>query len=240
MVVRAAGDEDVAQRLQLGREGDGVLDDLVLVGLVLWRLRLLQRRRQSRDGVVVRAALEPREDGEVDGGAEAGVVLFRLLGGVWGSSLAVEDHGAARPSERLVRRRRHDVGRVERRRDHAGGDEAGNVRHVGEEPRVVLVGDGLELVVVQKTRIRRRARDDQLGPVQTRVRRQGVVVDQSRRLVEAERERFKEDGRRRNLLLRRLVAVREVAAVRQVQRHDALVRLQQRRVDLEIRRRAAQ
>lgn len=49
-------------------------------------------------------------------------------------TLAEEDHRPAGAAQRLVRRRRDDVGVLERRRDEAGGDEPGDVRHVGQEP----------------------------------------------------------------------------------------------------------
>ncbi len=80
----------------------------------------------ARGRVVVRAALEAGEHRAVD---RRGV---RLL---------AEDHAAARAAERLVRRRRDDVGDADRRRMHPGGDEACDVRDVGREDRADLVGD---------------------------------------------------------------------------------------------------
>ena len=50
--------------------------------------------------------------------------------------LAEEDHGAARPPQALVRRSGDDVGVLKRRRHQAGGDEAADVGHVGQEPRL--------------------------------------------------------------------------------------------------------
>ena len=49
-------------------------------------------------------------------------------------TLAEEDHGAARAAQRLVRCGRDDVGVLKGRRDEAGGDEARDVGHVGQEP----------------------------------------------------------------------------------------------------------
>ena len=51
------------------------------------------------------------------------------------------DHAAARAAQRLVRRRRDDVGDADRRRVRAAGDEPGDVRDVGGEDRADLVGD---------------------------------------------------------------------------------------------------
>ena len=61
------------------------------------------------------AHLQRGEDGVVD--------LRREVG-------AAEDHAAAGAPQRLVCRRRDDVGVLERRRHDARGDEARDVRHV--------------------------------------------------------------------------------------------------------------
>ena len=54
-------------------------------------------------------------------------------------ALAIEDHGATRPPQRLVRRGGHNIGVVERRLDDARGDEARDVRHVEQEETLVGV-----------------------------------------------------------------------------------------------------
>jgi hypothetical protein len=51
-------------------------------------------------------------------------------------------------------------------------------------------------------------------------------------LPSTKKPHLEEDGRRADLLAIGLVAVAQVAAVRQVERHDAVVRLQERGVDL--------
>ncbi len=80
----------------------------------------------GRDDVHERAALRAREDGAVD--------LPGQLG-------AAEDEAAARAAQRLVRRRRDDVGVREGAGVQPGRHEAGDVGHVDEEQRVVGVGD---------------------------------------------------------------------------------------------------
>ena len=60
---------------------------------------------------------------------------------VLGELLAAEHHAAARPAQRLVRGRRDEIGVRHRARMLAGGDEAGDVRHVGHHERADVVGD---------------------------------------------------------------------------------------------------
>jgi len=139
-------------------------------------------------------------------------------------ALAVEDHGAARPAQRLVRRGRDHVRVLEGRRHDARGHEARDVRHVGHEHGRVLIADGAHAGVVNVTRVGTRASYNELGAEQRSVLLEAVVVDQTRVLIQAVRHALEEDGRGRDLLVAKLVAVRQVSAVRQVQRHDALVR----------------
>ena len=154
--------------------------------------------------------------------------------------LAVEDHGAARAAERLVRGGGDDVGGVEGRRDHLGRHEAADVRHVGEHVGAVLVADGANAVVVNEPRVRRRARHDELRAVELRVGLHRVVVDDAGLVHEAVREGLEVGAHGGDLLGRRLVAVRQVAAGGQVQCHDAVLRLQHGRVGLEVGRRPGQ
>mmetsp|Transcript_3376 Transcript_3376/g.10447 ORF Transcript_3376/g.10447 Transcript_3376/m.10447 type:complete len:478 (+) Transcript_3376:332-1765(+) len=226
VIVGAAGDERVAASGEGLGEGLGVGDDLSLVVDVFRRGRLAQGGRERGDGVVVGPALESGEDGEVDGSLE-----------VVPGALPVEDHRAARPPQRLVRRGGDDVRVVEGGGDDVGGDQARDVSHVGEQKGAVLVGDLSHSRVIYQPRVRRGARDDELRPKEPRRRGHRLVVDDPGRLVESVRHGLEKNRRCRDLLRRRLISVREVAAVRQVQRHDPLVRLQQRRVHLEVRRR---
>ena len=64
--IGASRDGLVAQAGERGVECLGVVDDLLLVLNESWLLCLLQGHGEARDGVVVGAALVPREDREVD------------------------------------------------------------------------------------------------------------------------------------------------------------------------------
>ena len=55
-----------------------------------------------------------------------------------------QDHAAARPAQRLVRRRRHDMRVREWRGMHAGGDKTGEMRHVDHQQGADFVADRRE------------------------------------------------------------------------------------------------
>ncbi len=94
--------------------------------------------------------------------------------------------------------------------------------------------------IVNHPGVRRGPRHDKLGAEQGRVLLHAVIVDDARLLVQPVRKGFKEDGDGRDLLGVGLVAVGQVAPVRQVQGHDAVVRLEHGRVRLEVGGRARQ
>ena len=101
------------------------------------RQRFAQKLRQN---CAIIARLEAGEDRLVDRPLEIVHDLVPLLVDLL-HALAVEDHRAARPAERLVGGRRDNVRVLERRRDDVGGDEAGDVRHVGQEEGADLGGE---------------------------------------------------------------------------------------------------
>ena len=236
MIVRAARDDLVAAARHGVRERLRVRDDLLLVLLKLRRCRLLQRCRERCDGVIVGTTLQTREDGEVE--FRLNIVVHRRFLPLRREALAlaVEDHRTARPAQRFVRRRRHHVGVIKRRRDDARRDEATDVRHIGEEPRAVRVGGGAEAVVIEEARVRRGPGDEEVWTHHLCLLIERIVVDAMRRGVHAVREGFEVRGDGGDLLRLGLVAVREVTAVREIEREDPVVRLQQRGVDLEVRR----
>mmetsp|Transcript_21342 Transcript_21342/g.53786 ORF Transcript_21342/g.53786 Transcript_21342/m.53786 type:complete len:436 (+) Transcript_21342:112-1419(+) len=233
VVVGAAGHQRVAALLHAHRQRLRVLHHLHLVLLKLGGRGLLERAREAGDGVVVGAALQAREDGEVDLVLDVvhdGVAL--LVGALL--ALAVEDHRAAGAAQRLVRGGGHHVGVVEGRGNQARSHQARDVGHVRQQPGVELVRDGAHAGVVVVARVGRGAGHQHLGAEQLGCLLDLVVVNQPGGLVQPVWHGLEVDGHGGDLLGVRLVAVAEVAAVRQVQRHDAVVRLQQRGVHLEV------
>ena len=81
------------------------------------------------------------------------------------------------PRRRLVRGRGDDVGVRHRVRVHAGGDQAGVVRHVDHEVGADRLGHLGEALEVDAQRVGRGAGDDQLGLVLVRQALHRVVVD---------------------------------------------------------------
>ena len=84
----------------------------MLIRLELWRDSLLEGGGEGSNGVIVRPALRAGEHREVDLILEVVVCLFALLPDA-ANAFAVEDHRAARSSERLVGGGGHDVAVVE-------------------------------------------------------------------------------------------------------------------------------
>ena len=101
------------------------------------------------DHVLERAALLAGEDRRVD-----------LLGVL----LAADDHPRAGTADRLVGRRRDDVGVGHGVRVDAGGDEAGEVGHVDHEEGADVVGDRPEALEVLDPRVGRPAGEEELRP----------------------------------------------------------------------------
>eukprot|EP00760_Papus_ankaliazontas_P029894 PhM_4_TR4514/c0_g1_i1/m.58683 len=228
MVVGAAGGERVAALGELGSEVLRVLLHLLDVLLELGRRDLVQLRRDGRDLVHVGAALQPGEDGGVD--------LLLALGP---ALLVDEDHGAAGTAQGLVRRRRHNVGVLEGVVVLAGGDEATVVGHVHEEAGVDGIGDRTVARVIPVTGVRGAAGDDHLRHEELRLGLKRLEVDRARLCVETVRQRLEVHGRRGDLARGGVEAVREVAAVGEVEAHQAVVWVQQRRVRGEVGGRAA-
>ena len=213
--VGAPGDRAHALVGQSGDQCLSVLDDLARVGLVGRLHRLLQRDRLRRDDVHQWATLQERED--------------RLVDSV-GQLLLAQDHAAPRPTQHLVGGERHDVGVRNRRRDRLTGDQSDEVRRIHHQPGADLVGDRPERREVDEAGVRGGAGDDHLGPVLQGLRAHMVVVDRLGALDDPVGDRLEPLARE---VHRR--TVREVSAVLEVHGEDGVARLEQRRVDGEVR-----
>jgi hypothetical protein len=201
VVVGPGGDERVAQPAGVGAvaeafgQGARVGQHGFLVGDEFRGLGLLEGDGQGGDGVVVGPALVAGEDGGVDGGLEVvGFGLVELVGGGAAGAFAEEDHGAAGAAEGFVGGGGDDVGVGEGGGDHVRGDEAGDVRHVGEEVGADGFGDGAHAGVVDQAAVGGGAGDDDLGAVEGCEFFEFGVVDQAGRLVQAVRQGFEVFG----------------------------------------------
>ena len=89
-----------------------------------------------------------------------------------------QDQPAARAAQRLVRRRRDDVGVRHRRRIHAAGDESGEVRHVHhEESRRSRCAMSANAAKSIDARVGAVAGEHELRAMLARLASQVVVVD---------------------------------------------------------------
>mmetsp|Transcript_9681 Transcript_9681/g.25762 ORF Transcript_9681/g.25762 Transcript_9681/m.25762 type:complete len:336 (-) Transcript_9681:1487-2494(-) len=225
VVVRAVARELVALGLQGLGQGVGVGHDVLGVLLELRAGHLQELSRQAADLVVVRAALQAGEDRHVDALLDVGDLLGVLE----------EDHACTRATQRLVRGGRDHVAMLEGRGVHASCDQARDVRDVRHQDRTHLVRDGLELREVHDAGVGGGAANDHGGPEDQRRLPQLVEVDDARLRVHLVGQGLEVDRRRRDFLLRGVVAVRQVAAAGQVQAHDAGMGRQQRRIHREVR-----
>ena len=105
--------------------------------------------------------------------------------------------------------------------------------HVAEEQGADLVGDRPELVRLDRARVRRAAADDQLRPVLLREPQHLVVVDDVRLARDAVVDDRVEPAGEVDL-----EPVRQVAAVRELEREDRVARLERGHVDGHVRLRA--
>ena len=144
------------------------------------------------------------------------------------------------PAEGLVRGGGDDVAVLEGAGLLAGGDEAGDVRHVHEEEGAVGVGDLAELGVVPVAGVGGPAADEHGRLEEARVLGERLVVDEAGLGPDAVRERLEVDRGGRYGLAGPLLlgvgveAVGEVAAGGEVEPHDAVVRVEEGGVDGEV------
>merc|ERR1712130_591870 len=233
VVIGAVCDELVATRLERVLHLLGVLDDLLLVLSELRRLGLLQSHGKRSDGVVVGTTLVTREDREVNGTLEIiqGLHLLALLHLGLANTLAEEDHGTTRATERLVGGGRHDVRVWEWGVVDLSGDQARDVGHVHHQVAANLVRNLFHLLVVNRPAVCRGAGHDDLRPVHHGVLLKLLVVDNASLEV---------GGHSADLLSRSLVAVAQVTAVGKIKTHDTLVRAHDSLVNLQVGGRARQ
>lgn len=214
----------------------GVGKNLGLIGVEVRGLSLLQGNRESRDSVVVRATLVTWEDGGVDGAFKVVHLIDLCLGVLASNPLAEEDQGTTRTTKTLVAGGGNDVGILEGARKNLGSDQAGDMGHISEHVGVDLVANLTDALVVNQATVGAGAGNDDLGAVEERKLLKLLVVDESGLLIQAVRDSLKVLGDGGNLLGGRLVAVRKMATVWQVETHQSVVRLHEGRVDVKVGR----
>src|SRR5699024_8122726 len=128
VVVGAAGDHIIAPFEEDGGHGAGVVDGLVLLGGEGGLGRFGQGHGLGGDDVHQRAALHA--------GKYSGVQLFVQL-----RLAAGQDQAAARAAQGLVGGGGDHMGVGQWTRVGPGGHQAGDVRHVHEQPRADTVGN---------------------------------------------------------------------------------------------------
>ncbi len=218
VIVGAAADDAEAGGRERAGQPRRVLHDLSLIRGELRRRRFLEADRLGRDDVHQRSALHAGEHRAIE--------ILRV-------ALAAQHHAAARAAQRLVRRRRDEVGVRHRARVHAAGDQAGDVRHVHHQRRADALGDRAHPREIDHARIGAGAGDDHLRLVLIGELLELLVIDPLIVLAHAVRDDRVELSRK----IQRM-AVREVAAVREVHAEHGVARLQQRQIHAHVGLRA--
>ena len=139
------------------------------------RLVILQNQLEQppdrSDAVHVRPALHAREHRGIHLSGQ-----FRI---------GRDDHRAARPAKRLVRGESDDVRVRQRIAQHAAGNQSGQMRHVGQQQAVHLVGDRTQRGPVEIPRVRRGPADDQPRPARARLLANPLVIEPPRVRINA-------------------------------------------------------
>ena len=163
MIVRTAAYKAQTSFDKSVRHCLGVFEDLLLISLKFGRKSLFESNRFCRYYMHKRTALRTGENRLVD-----------LLCDIF---VVAKDKTSSGPSQRLVRGgsdnvRISDGAWVQSRRNHTG-----NVRYIRHEIRTNLVGNLAEFLVVDKSRIRTCAGNDEFGLTFKRNPTHFVVVD---------------------------------------------------------------
>lgn len=240
VVIGTAADQAVAQTSlalvvtkSLG-ESLGVGQNLGLVGVEIGSLSLLQGNSKSGDGMVVGTTLVAREDGVVDGTLQVVQLLLLRLGVGSADTLAEENQGSARSTETLVAGGGDNISIAERTGQDLGGDHSRNVSHIGKHVGVDLVANLADAFVVDQTAVGTGTGNNDLGSVEHGELLELLIVDEAGLLVELVRDGLEVLGNCRDLLGGCLVSVGQMATVGEVQTHQAIMGIHERRVDVQV------
>lgn len=213
----ATGDQSVAQFLR-------ILHHLSLVFDEFGRFCLSHGSRDTGNCVVVWTALKTGEYGCVDLRLQ---VIHNLVavGLDTTNAFAEENHTSSGTAQCLVCGCRYNVAVLEWTGNYTGRNQTTDVCHIREQVGSVLVGNRSEALVVQTTRVARHTGDDDAWLEELSVSFEDIVVDETRVSVHLVRHALEEDGSGRDFLGLRKESVRQMAAVGQIEAHDASVRL---------------
>ncbi len=210
MRIGAAGDHAIALVDHALGQRTRIRHHLLLIGDEFRPHGFEETNGLGGDHVLKGSTLHAGEDGFVDGRA-----VLRLG----------EDHAGAGAPQRLVRGGGDDVGPLAGVGMNARGDKPGKVRHVDQQESAHRIGNPAEAWEIENTRIGAAAGDDQLGLMLLGQAREFVVIDALVVFAHAVRNHFV-----RLAGEIQMVAVSQVAAVRQVEAQDGVTGLQHRRI----------
>ena len=191
------GNKLVTELLEFNLECLSILHNLLLVLLKLRCGRLLESDSQGRNGVVVGSTLMAGKDREVDWTLKIIQGLFSSLGISLADSLAEEDHGTTRTTERLVCSRSDNICELEWTWDHTSSDETRDVSHVNDQVCTNKVCDLTHASIVDQTAVCRGTSNKNFGSIHEGILLQFFIVDDASFKVDTVWEGFEvgRDGR---------------------------------------------
>ena len=142
MVVRTAGHQIIARRLQAVCQSGGVFEHLLLVAVKLRTQSFAESHGLGRDNMHERTALNAGKN-----------LAVQALGHIFALFLIGQDHAAARAAQGLVRSGGGNVGVGNGRRMQTGGHKSGDMGHIDNELGPHFVGRLAESSEIDDTRI---------------------------------------------------------------------------------------
>jgi hypothetical protein len=119
----------------------------------------------------------------------------------------------------------NDVTVLEGAQELSSGNQTRSVSHIAHQEGTLIVSDLPEILVVPIARICRGTANEQ-----ARLKNFGSlfdlrIINQVRRHIKAVWQRLEIDGRSRDFLLSRVIAVRQMSSIRETETHETILRL---------------
>ena len=181
-----------------------------------------------------RPALDAGENGRVQHSGHLLDLPFRSLDSPRILEILThQDHTAARAAQGFVGGRSNDMSVFHRIVEQPGGNQARRMRHVDHQQRAHFVGDLAHPLVIPLAAVRRRAADNHFRFVFEGETFHRIVIDRSGLFAQLVADRIVKDTRRVD---RR--TVRQMTAVRQIEPHKSIARLEHRQENGHVRLRS--
>lgn len=196
------------------------------------RVCFLQSDGNCSNGMIMWSSLQSWEDSTIDLGLKIELDLISLLV-LFGSDL-IEDERTPGAPEGLVCGGGNHIGLGKWPWNDPSSHQPSRMGNIRQEIRIDGIANLPELLIVNEPGVSRSPSHDQLRPVELRQVVNTLVIDDAGVFVDSVRQHLEVLAHCRDLLLGGLVAVGQMAAVREIQRHYPVEWLQQASVHCEV------